>query len=65
MLRSPAIAVPHSLEGQLEYIRQRWGLLLGKYLYRLLSSLDLIKEEQKAIFFGPGPARCMISAVQR
>jgi glycosidase len=57
MLRSPAIAVPHSLEGQLEYIRQRWGLLLGKYLYRLLSSLDLIKEEQKSIFFGPGPAR--------
>jgi hypothetical protein len=39
MLRSPAIAVPHSLEGQLEYIRQRWGLILGKYLYRLLSSL--------------------------
>jgi glycosidase len=57
MLRSPAIAVPHSLEGQLEYIRQHWGLLLGKYLYRLLSSLDLIKEEQKSIFFGPGPAR--------
>ena len=57
MLRSPAIAIPHSLDGQLEYIRQRWGLLLGKYLYRLLSSLDLIKEEQKSIFFGPGPAR--------
>jgi glycosidase len=57
MLRSPSIAVPHSLEGQLEFIRQRWGLLLGKYLYRLLSSLDLIKEEQKSIFFGPGPAR--------
>jgi glycosidase len=57
MLRSPAIAVPHSLEGQLEYIRQRWGLLLGKYIYRLLSSLDLIKEEQKEIFFGAGPVR--------
>ncbi|HSQ18299.1 MAG TPA: alpha-amylase family glycosyl hydrolase [Anaerolineales bacterium] len=57
MLRSPAIAVPHSLEGQLEYIRQRWGLLLGKYLYKLLSSLDLIKEEQRTVFFGPGPAR--------
>ena len=57
MLRSPAIAVPHSLEGQLEYIRQRWGMLLGKYLYRLLSSLDLIKEEHKAIFLGPGPSR--------
>jgi hypothetical protein len=37
MLRSPAIAEPHSLSGQLEYIRQRWGYLLGKYLYRLLS----------------------------
>ncbi len=57
MLRAPAIAVPHSLTGQLEYIRTRWKLLLGKYLYKLLSSLDLIKEEEKAIFLGPGPAR--------
>jgi glycosidase len=56
MLRSPAIAVPHSLPGQLEYIRQRWGTLLGTYLYRLLSSLDLIAEEEKALFFGPGPS---------
>ncbi len=59
MLRSPAIAVPHSLTGQLEYIRQRWGRILGQYLYRLLSSLDLIKEEEKAVFFGPGPARVL------
>jgi len=61
MLRSPAIAVPHSLTGQLEYIRQKWGFLIGKYLYRLLSSLDLIKEEEKTLFggglLGPGPAR--------
>jgi glycosidase len=57
MLRAPAIAVPHSLSGQLEYIRERWGSLLGRYLYRLLSSLDLIQEEEKAIFFGPGPSR--------
>ena len=57
MLRSPAIAVPHSLPGQLEYIRERWGDLLGRYLYRLLSSLDLIREEEKAIFMGPGPSR--------
>jgi hypothetical protein len=56
MLRSPAIAVPHSLTGQLEYIRTHWGDLLGGYLYRLLSSLDLIKEEEKAIFLGPGPS---------
>jgi glycosidase len=57
MLRSPAINAPHSLTAQLEFIRQRWGSLLGKYLFRLLGSLDLIKEEEKAIFMGPGPAR--------
>ena len=57
MLREPAMAVPHSLPGQLEYIREQWGYLLGSYLYRLLSSLDLIAEEEKAIFPGPGPNR--------
>ncbi len=56
MLRSPAIAVPHSLPGQLEYIRTRWGQMLGQMLYRLLSSLDLIKEEEKIYFTIPGPA---------
>jgi glycosidase len=56
MLRSPALASPHSLSGQLEYIRERWRYLLGSYLYRLLSSLDLISEEEKMIFLGPGPS---------
>jgi hypothetical protein len=56
MLRSPAVAVPHSLQGQLEYIRQRWGYLLGRYLYRLLGGLDLLAEEEKAVcFHRPGP----------
>ncbi|MGD0002596.1 MAG: alpha-amylase family glycosyl hydrolase [Anaerolineaceae bacterium] len=54
MVRSPAIAVPHSLTGQLEYIRTRWAELLGRFLYRLLSGLDLIKEEEKSPFLGPG-----------
>jgi hypothetical protein len=57
MLRSPAIAEPHSLSGQLEFIRQHWGYLIGKYIYNLLSSLDLIKEEEKAAFLGSGPSR--------
>ena len=48
MLRSPAVAVPHSLQGQIDYIRERWGFLLGDYFYRILSSLDLIKEEEIA-----------------
>ncbi|MBI5030683.1 MAG: alpha-amylase [Chloroflexi bacterium] len=54
VLRAPAIASPHSLEGQLEFMRTRWMTLIGKYIYRLLSSLDLIKEEQKMGFLGPG-----------
>ncbi|MDP2972727.1 MAG: alpha-amylase, partial [Deltaproteobacteria bacterium] len=48
MLLSPAVAVPHSLSGQLEYIRERWGFLLGRYFSLLLSSLDLLKEEEIA-----------------
>ncbi|RCK74276.1 MAG: Alpha-amylase family protein [Anaerolineae bacterium] len=56
MLRSPAIAVPHSLPGQLEYIRLHWGYLLGDILKRLLTSLDFVKEEEKAVFTGAGIA---------
>jgi glycosidase len=57
MLRSPALHAPQSLSAQLEFIRQHWGTLLGKFLFRLLGSLDLIKEEEKAVFLGPGQAR--------
>ncbi|HOT91474.1 MAG TPA: alpha-amylase family glycosyl hydrolase [Anaerolineae bacterium] len=58
MLRTPARKFPHSLEAQLEFIRTHWAPLLGKYLYRVLSSLDLLAEEQKPFFgFGPGPVK--------
>ncbi len=57
MLSAPARRSPHSLSGQLAFMQERWGSLLGKYLYRLLSSLDLIAEEEKATFLGPGPSR--------
>jgi glycosidase len=62
MLRSPAIAVPHSLQGQLTYILERWGPLLGRYLYRLLSGLDLMKEEEKGAIWagGGGPGRASV-----
>ncbi len=57
-LRAPALASPHSLEGQLDFIRSRWGAILGPALYRLLSSLDFLAEERKMFFgVGPGPAR--------
>lgn len=57
VLRAPALKNPYSLEDQLDYIRSVWGEMLGRFLYRLLSSLDLIKEESKMAFGpgGPGP----------
>ncbi len=55
LLRTPAIQIPHSITGQLEYIQTHWSTLLGEYLMRLLSSLDLIKEENKLGMLGPGP----------
>jgi len=33
MLRTPALVVPQSLSGQLEYIRQHWAKYIGKYLF--------------------------------
>lgn len=55
MLRAPAIASPRSLSGQLAYMQHEWGMLLGRYLLRMLQSLDFIKEEERPFFSGPGP----------
>jgi len=54
-LRAPALTAPGSLVDQLDYMRGRWGIILGQYLYRVLGGLDFIREEEKAIFTGPGP----------
>jgi hypothetical protein len=59
LLRSPAVAVPMSLSGQLHYIQEKWASLLDGYLDRLLASLDLLKEEEKLTFPGPGPAQVL------
>lgn len=44
MLRAPAQAFPNSLELQLEYVKTRWGYLLGDLLMKLLRSIDFLKE---------------------
>ncbi|MDR1908429.1 MAG: alpha-amylase [Spirochaetaceae bacterium] len=59
LLRAPALASPDSLSGQLEFMRRKWGLLLSKYLSRLLTGLDVMKEEDKPSFFGPGPTEAL------
>ena len=61
-LRAPALASPDSLFGQLEYMRKHWGLLISKFMARLLMSLDVIKEEDKPVFYGPGPTQVMTFA---
>ena len=58
MLRSPAEASPTSLAGQLRYIREHWSGLLEELgvMDRLLTSLDVLAEEERALHlrFGGG-----------
>jgi len=61
-LRSPAIAFPDSLFDQLEYMRRHWGLLISKFMSRILMSLDVISEENKPGFLGPGPSNVLTFA---
>ena len=50
MLRAPALNSPNSIKGQLLYILQNWGKFLGRFLYRILSNLDFLNEEDKLSF---------------
>ena len=55
MLGTPARVVPHSLSGQLTYIKDHWGYLLSEdLLCRLLLAFDTIKEEEKFRAMGAG-----------
>ena len=59
MLRAPALAHPHSLLDQLQFISTRWMPVLGQLgqlIYRILTSADFIREESKTGFLGPGPS---------
>jgi hypothetical protein len=57
-LRAPIAASPDSLTGQLDYIRERWAPYLGDNLKRILLAIDVLREEDLAIwmrFHPPGP----------
>jgi glycosidase len=57
-LRAPILASPDSLTGQLEFIRERWAPYLGPDLRRILLAIDVLREEDIAIwmrFNPPGP----------
>jgi glycosidase len=55
-LRAPMLASPDSLIGQLDFIRSKWAPLLGEDLQRTLLAIDLVREEDIAIWmrFHPG-----------
>ena len=50
MLRAPALASPDDLAGQLAFIQAKWKTILGDFVRRLLVALDVLKEEQVAIW---------------
>ncbi|HTZ57983.1 MAG TPA: alpha-amylase family glycosyl hydrolase [Acidobacteriaceae bacterium] len=57
VLRAPALASPDSLSGQLAYIIEHWAELIGDALAKLMLALDVLKEEELAIwmrFHPPG-----------
>jgi glycosidase len=57
-LRAPMLASPDSITGQLEFIRERWSKYLATDLRRILLAIDVLREEDIAIwlrFHPPGP----------
>jgi len=54
-LRAPMLASPHSLEGQLRYIRERWAHFLPRrILDRITLALDIWEEDRRLRGLGPG-----------
>jgi glycosidase len=60
LLRAPFLASPDSLTGQLDYIREHWTEALGEDLKRVLLAIDVLREEEIAVwmrFHPAGPIR--------
>ncbi|RKX89986.1 MAG: hypothetical protein DRP70_02030 [Spirochaetes bacterium] len=56
-LRKPVEAAPNSVKAQLLYILKHWGSVLGDWAAGLIGALDMIEEEQRPHFGGPGPVQ--------
>ncbi|MCX6174230.1 MAG: alpha-amylase family glycosyl hydrolase [Ignavibacteriales bacterium] len=60
-LKTPIINSPDNIEAQLDFIREKYGVLLDeKFLKRILTGKDLIKEDFKLEFGGPGGAPTVV-----
>jgi hypothetical protein len=49
-LRAPMLASPNSITGQLDYIREKWTKYLGPDIRRVLLAIDVLREEDIAIW---------------
>lgn len=55
LLKTPILNNPESLEDQLKYVMNRWSMILDvKFLSKILSGMDLIKEDVRLGMFGFG-----------
>jgi glycosidase len=67
-LRAPFDASPDSLTGQLDFIRENWAKYLGEDIRRVLLAIDVLREEDLAIwmrFHPPGPDKYLHGAPGR
>ncbi len=56
VLKAPMLASPDSLTGQLDYIREHWAPVLGEDLRRVLLAIDVLREEEIAVWMRFHPA---------
>ena len=60
-LMEPARKSPGSIAGQLEYIKEHWGAIIGDLIAQILRGLDFIKEEQDHFaFLGAGTVQTFV-----
>ena len=55
-LRAPMLASPDSLTGQLDFITENWAEYIGDDLKRVLLAIDVLREEEVAIWMRFHPA---------
>ncbi|MBU5614372.1 alpha-amylase family glycosyl hydrolase [Geomonas azotofigens] len=60
LLRAPIKASPDSLAGQIAYIRAHWAAILPpELLTELVTALDIVSQEGRAFFGGPGEPKVL------
>ena len=60
-LKTPIVNNPNNIEAQLDFIREKYGVMLDeKFLKRILTGKDLIKEDYKLEFDGLGRAPTVV-----